>query len=166
MPKDEWSRNSCPAGLAGAFWADYRFHKRWAVSLDVLYARTGGRIDQVLYPLDANRTKPLGVKLDYLQFPVLLNFYLTRSLAIKTGLQPSFLLHNEGRYLDEHVQGPLGISSTDWIIPIGLSYELNCGVILDARYNAGIKYSANPCDFLSRTVAFTFSVGCRFRQSL
>jgi len=40
----------------------------------------------------------------------------------------------------------------DWAIPVGLSYELNCGIIFEARYNAGVKYSVDEFGFPMHTV--------------
>ena len=163
IPKGELSQSAYRAGFTGGLFTDYRFHKRWALSADLLYARAGANIDKVHYPLNTHHTTELDIKLDYLQIPVLINFYLTRSLAVKTGIQPSFLLDKRVSYSENGAVGPMSTASTDWVIPVGISYELNCGVIFDARYNAGVKYSVNPCDFPSTTVAFAFTVGYRLK---
>jgi len=49
----------------------------------LLYARQGADIK-------LNGDGENQMKLDYLQIPVLVNFYLTRSLAVKAGIQPAF----------------------------------------------------------------------------
>ena len=153
IPKGEKSQSSYRAGFTGGVFADYRFNSRWALSADLLYARQGADIK--LNGDGENR-----MKLDYLQIPVLVNFYLTRSLAVKAGIQPAFFLDGSEVY-NSSIRS--SSASTDWAIPVGLSYELNCGVIFEARYNAGVKYSVDEFDFPMHTVAFAFTVGYRFR---
>ena len=153
IPKGEKSQSSYRAGFTGGFFADYRFNSRLALSADLLYARQGADIK--LNGDGENR-----MKLDYLQIPVLVNFYLTRSLAVKAGIQPAFFLDGSEVY-NSSIRS--SSASTDWAIPVGLSYELNCGVIFEARYNAGVKYSVDEFDFPMHTVAFAFTVGYRFR---
>lgn len=153
IPKGEKSQSSYRAGFTGGFFADYRFNSRWALSADLLYVRQGADIK--LNGDGENR-----MKLDYLQIPVLVNFYLTRSLAVKAGIQPAFFLDGSEVY-NSSIRS--SSASTDWAIPVGLSYELNCGVIFEARYNAGVKYSVDEFGFPMHTVAFAFTVGYRFR---
>ena len=70
------------AGFTGGIFADYRTCNWFAVSVDVLYSRQGSKIEN----------SDIKLRTDYLNIPVLANFYLTRGMALKTGVQPGFLL--------------------------------------------------------------------------
>ena len=70
--------------VVGAF-ADYRFTQKFALSVDALYSRQGvsfGKTGDV-------RSK---TRLNYLNVPILANYYIFDGLAVKAGIQPGFLL--------------------------------------------------------------------------
>ena len=77
-------------------------------------------------------------RLNYLDLPVLANFYVYKGLALKVGLQPSILLN-------ANVKGKLikkqpvhsRIRSYDCAVPLGISYDFTDRLILDIRYTMG-----------------------------
>lgn len=71
---------------------------------------------------------------DYLAIPVLANFYVADGLAIKTGVQPAFLLSS--KLGSQDIKN--GVNSFDLSIPVGLSYEFD-NIVIDARYNIGLQ---------------------------
>ena len=77
----------------------------------------------------------VSMNLDYLNIPILAQYYLAKGFAIKGGLQPAFnVRHKAGGDADNTIDG---INSFNLSIPVGLSYEYKSFVI-DARYNIGL----------------------------
>lgn len=72
--------NSKPGFTAGVF-ADYRFNDWFALSADLLYSREGTTIKSDGYKLT--------MKSNYLNIPILANFYVLDKLAFKVGVQPA-----------------------------------------------------------------------------
>lgn len=117
------------AGFTGGIFADYRTCNWFAVSVDVLYSRQGSKIEN----------SDIKLRTDYLNIPVLANFYLTRGMALKTGVQPGFLLAAKAKEGDVKVDAKNIYKTFDLSIPVGLSYDFKFGLILDARYNIGVR---------------------------
>jgi hypothetical protein len=72
--------------------------------------------------------------LDYLNIPVLFNYYIVPGLAVKAGVQPGFLArakHNDTDIKDLY-------KKFDFAIPLGLSYEFS-DFVIDARYNLSLS---------------------------
>ena len=74
--------------------------------------------------------------MDYLNIPVLANYYVVKGLAIKAGIQPGFLLSAKAG--DTDIKD--GCKKLDLSIPVGLSYEIS-DFVIDARYNLGLTKS-------------------------
>ena len=81
--------------MIGAF-AEYRAAKWFAVSLDVLYSRQGSSAEITQGALGSEHKLKFNNRLNYLNIPILANFYVTNGLALKAGIQPGFLL--SGKY--------------------------------------------------------------------
>ena len=85
------------AGFTGGIFADYRTCNWFAVSVDVLYSRQGSKIEN----------SDIKLRTDYLNIPVLANFYLTRGMALKTGGTYTFLTNDSGIGYD-HIEPTIG----------------------------------------------------------
>lgn len=142
--------------VAGAF-VDYRFTDHFALSADVLYSRQGfslGKNDEGV------RTK---ARLNYLNVPILANYYIVGGLAVKAGIQPGFLLNSKAiakKDGDTAKTDLEGVSGTDLSIPVGISYDCPFGIILEARYNIGVTNIDSGGS--SRNSVFSIMVGYRF----
>ena len=107
------------------------------------------------------------VRLDYINFPILANFYIIPHLAIKAGVQPGFKvrdkyeLRNGPLFQRSGKLSDLGLSvnTFDISIPMGLSFEGN-NVVLEARYNWGLRHIVNG--IYSRNSVFQFTIGYKF----
>ena len=81
------------------------------------------------------------MKLDYLNIPLLANFYVAPGLALKAGVQPGILLSANASASGGGVSTDIDVSDAyntfDLSIPLGISYEFD-NFIIDARYNLGL----------------------------
>jgi hypothetical protein len=73
-------------------------------------------------------------KVDYINIPVLANFYVAKGFAIKIGLQPGFVINAKGDDGDFKNQ----CNKFNLALPVGLSYEFKNGITLDLRGAAAI----------------------------
>ena len=92
----------------------------------------------VAYSMQGSKAKNNDVKLkmDYLNIPILANYYVVKGLAIKAGVQPGFLLSS--KLGDADIKD--GCKKFDLSIRMGLSYEIS-DFVIDARYNLGLTKS-------------------------
>ena len=106
------------SGLAIGAEGEYYFANGWfTLSAAALYMQQGCKIDGVT------------TKLDFINIPVLANFYVARGFALKIGLQPGFLVSAKEDGKDyKDLCNTFNLS-----LPIGLSYEFANGITLDLR---------------------------------
>ena len=139
-----------PSLIVGAF-AEYRALKWLAVSADVLYSRQGST-DKATWPERGpgggfvTESEEFSYRLNYLNIPILANFYVTKGLALKAGIQPGFLIgsklrvrSNDGPWETADLKDENLFRTTDIAIPVGLSYTLDYGLVIDARYNFSLN---------------------------
>lgn len=111
--------------FVGGLFVEYKTAGFFAVSLEALYSGQGFKVKDTDYRADVS----------YLNVPILANFYIGDNFAIKAGIQPGFLLgakmHNGGESADYKDY----VNSFDLSIPVGVSYQLDCGLLFDLRYN-------------------------------
>ncbi len=117
------------------------------------------------------------VKLDYINIPIMANYYVIPGLAIKAGIQPGFnvlkKVYLNGKTYQASVQGGNvknidgtyklgkddGIKGFQFAIPVGASYEYK-NFVLDARYNIYLTKAYKAGD--GRHSVFTISLGYKF----
>ena len=101
---------------------------------------------------DANniKYKDPQIKLEYINVPLLANFYVYKGLALKTGLELGYLIDADACVRTESsLDGrDLTVKTTidmekdckkfDLSVPVGISYEFKRHWVLDARYNIGL----------------------------
>ena len=110
--------NEARVGLAIGAEAEYYTTTDW-FSLSA-----GAKYEQLGWGWKGAKT----VKLDYINIPVMANFYVAKGFALKVGLQPGFKVNAsyDGNDLNK-------IKSFNLAIPLGLSYEFKNGITLDLR---------------------------------
>ena len=99
--------------------AEYYTSTNWhALSAGIMYQQQGWKFKE-----DSKSTN-----IDYINIPVLVNFYVAKGFALKVGLQPGFKVNAsyDGKSLEK-------VKSFNFAIPLGLSYEFNNGISLDLR---------------------------------
>lgn len=120
----------------------------------------------VLYSMQGAKTTEEGVdctlKLDYLNVPILANFYVAKGFAVKLGVQPGFKLSSKAKAKGSGASVELdvdGIKSVDLSIPVGVSYQYQ-NIVFDARYNWGVAKIIDDAD--SKHSVFQITVGYKF----
>ena len=121
------------AGFVGGVEAEYHISPLVGISGGLLYSMQGAKADA-----EAGNVKVEGkYNMDYLNIPILANFYVAKGLALKAGIQPGFKVSSKikvgGVSVDDDSDA---IKSFDLSIPVGISYEY-MNICLDARYNIG-----------------------------
>ena len=172
---DEDVNYKAKVGFTGGVEAEYGVTPWLGVSLGVMYSQQGAKFESTLeeYGVDDNGRKVAAMlnlkgklKADYVNVPLLANFYVWKGLAIKTGLQVGFLVNDKengtvimagttvpdfDKYTYEDIPNPssnsfisgFGFEGSDicksvvFGIPVGLSYEYK-NITLDARYYFGL----------------------------
>lgn len=131
MTKSE--NTSSRIGPAAGVEAGYQMTEEFSLSAALMYSMQGvkGKEDGI----DGS------INNDYLNIPILANYYLAPGLQVKLGVQPGFLLSSKLKG-EEEVTGAEYDSkelfeSFDFSIPVGISYEFS-NIVLDARYNWGL----------------------------
>lgn len=151
----DFANSKSIAGFTGGFFAELKLIPILGVSADILYSRQGVKSDEVIS--GDVRIHATTVKTDYLNIPILANYYILPGLAVKAGLQPGFLLgaRQDGRSIKSDFK------TVDLTVPVGVSYKLPLiGLIFDARYNIGVTnvIKEGPS---SRNNFFSLTVGRR-----
>ena len=141
------------AGLTIGAEAEYYTKTPWlSVSAALMYTQQGWE--------QKNLGKTVTQKLDYINIPVLVNFYVAKGFALKIGLQPGFLVNaqfdgNDNKSLCE---------SFNLSLPIGLSYEFKNGITLDLRGTPGLTpvNKNSSSDYKIRSDCSTLTIGYKF----
>ncbi len=140
------------AGLQAGIEAEYHINNWFAISGGLMYSQQGA---------DNNKYK-VTTKLDYLNIPVMANFYVAQGLALKAGLQPGFLLSAKND--DANIKNVC--ETADIAIPVGISYEYK-GFCLDARFAPSLScvFSDDNRDYSdkSKHEVFSLTFGYKFK---
>jgi len=153
-------------GFAGGIEAEYGIAKNFGLTAGLLYSMQGGKYDM-------NDLKTVGItdkfkfNFDYLNIPILAQYYIAKGFAVKAGIQLGFVVRDkvkieevisgtkfsEDMSFDEFldilkftgdVREDAKLKKFDFSIPVGLSYEFS-NIVIDARYNIGttrvVKFS-------------------------
>jgi hypothetical protein len=137
------------AGVEG----EYYINDWFSAAIGVSYAQQG-------WKSTFNSSPNTTTKLDYLNIPLVGDFYVSRGLALKTGVQFGFLMSAKVEDVDyKDACEKMNIS-----IPIGVSYEFS-DFVIDARYNLGltkVNKEGGPHDNKSRSDLIQITVGYKF----
>ena len=149
-------------GFAGGLEAEYGVAENFSLTLGAIFSMEGCKFEEV-----ANKSPKLN--LNYINVPVMLQYYIVPGLAIKAGVQPGFNISKKVSYdgtsvdADNFYQG-LGIDTKiktfNFAIPVGASYEYK-NVVLDARYIFGATKTFEHAD-KNKTSLFQITLGYKF----
>lgn len=142
-------------GLAAGAEFEYGLTDNIGLSAGVLYSMQGVKTTII----DDDCTW----KLDFLNVPILANFYVAKGFAVKLGVQPGFKLSSKAKFKgsggSKEVEVEDGVKSVDLSIPVGLSYQYQ-NIVFDARYNWGVTKIIDGVD--SKHSVFQITVGYKF----
>ena len=123
-----------------------------------------------IYSMQGCKIKNSDVKynLDYINIPILANYYVAKGFAVKAGIQPAFKVSSKIKGGGESADIK-GLKSFDLAIPLGLSYEIS-NFVIDARYNLsltkiaddftedGVKYEYGKNQVIQITLGYKFAL--------
>ena len=141
-------------GLAAGAEFEYGLTDNIGLSAGVLYSMQG--VKTIIVDDDCTS------KLDYLNVPILANFYVAKGFAVKLGVQPGFKLSSKAKFKEPGGSKEVdvdGFKSVDLSIPVGLSYQYQ-NIVFDARYNWGVTNIVEDSD--SKHSVFQITVGYKF----
>lgn len=117
-------------GVAVGAEVEYQVNEFLSFSGGALYSMQGAKFDNTL----GSNT----FKVDYINVPIMANFYIAKGLAVKFGIQPGFnmLAKTTNKTDILGLNYKIEAESFDFSIPLGMSYEFN-NFCIDARYNLG-----------------------------
>lgn len=131
-----------------------------------------------LYSQQGCETKSEGIdgtlKMDYINIPILANLCVADGLALKIGIQPGFLINDKVEVSANGVSAEIGlkesyraagldadVSSLDFAIPLGVSYEIN-NFVLEARYNCSLSKAISLLGESTKHSVFQLTLGYKF----
>lgn len=138
-------------GLVAGVEAEYGVAENFGISAGVLYSMEGCKFKEDGESLKYN--------LDYINIPILAQYYPIQGLAIKAGVQPGFNVRHKASY-DGNTATLEGIKTFNLSIPVGISYEYQ-SFVLDARYNIGITKLVKDAD-QGRNSTISITIGYKF----
>lgn len=152
--------------------AEYQVTDRFSVAAGVGYIMQGKQWADVTF--EGTKVKDNKVELGYINVPVVANFYAFKGLAFKAGVQFAFLTNAKDKYTLSTGGTENAVShdnkdaynTFDLSIPVGVSYEFDNHIVIDARYNIGItKVNKNSITGMkdNRNSVFLATVGYKFR---
>lgn len=171
---DDEKQNDAVSGIKAGFvvgaFAEYRAIKWFAVSADVLFAQKGSMNENTISAEGVEVTTKNNYKLSYIDVPVLANFYVTKGLALKAGIQPSFLAGAKCKVTqelgsqtnDETVDLKKEMKSVDFSIPVGVAYTFKMGLVVDLRYHISCTNLLKEGDYKLTNRVATLTVGWKF----
>jgi len=172
-----------PTASGGSFIGvdvEYYLSERFSLAAGLNWAEAGCGWENYKYYVDGIKMKveETAQRNGYINMPLTANWYVAKGLALKTGIQLSFLTNAELYTLTKFKQS--GVKHTlitsdknkdafktfDLAIPIGISYEFKIPIVLDLRYNIGLldvnKKNLFGDESLHNMQA-TFTVGYKFK---
>jgi hypothetical protein len=155
-------------GFTAGAEAEYQLTKQLSLSAGALFSMQGAKSTTVFREVD-NTTKEIRevdikntMEFDYINVPILANYYIIEGLAVKLGIQPGFNIVAKRKRTDgvDKVSKNLSdlgvdVRKVDFSIPIGISYELN-DFVVDARFNLGLTEVADLVKSKNRVFQITF----------
>ena len=147
-------------GLLAGVEAEYGLAENFGLAFGALYSMEGfkakagayGGTGEGLYLVDGN------YNLDYINIPILAQFYPVKGLAIKAGIQPAFNVRHKAT---GDIEGTIDdVNTFNFSIPVGLSYEY-ASFVLDARYNIGVTKLFKEAE-QGRNSTVSITIGYKF----
>ena len=146
----QFSNDDPRVGFTGGIEGEYYTSTHWlTISAAAMYTQQG-------WEFKGGYTE----KIDYINIPVLVNFYVAKGFALKIGLQPGFLVNAKAGSKDDKD----ACESFNLSLPIGLSYEFKNGITLDLRGAAALTAlnKNSTSDYKLRSDCSMLTIGYKF----
>ena len=145
-------------GFVGGAEFEVGIAEKFGLDFGILYSMEGCKFpaNNIINGASGN----VNFNFDYINIPILAQYYLAKGFAIKAGLQPGFNVRHKLSYDGESVNiKDLGYEAKSFVfaIPVGLSYEYK-NFVLDVRYNIGLTKVIKDTD-QGRSSAFAITLG-------
>ena len=116
------------AGFTAGVEAQYQMKSWFGLAAGVQYAQQGSKVKGV----DPK------ISLGYINVPIMAKFYPVKGLALGAGIQPGFMTSAKitGDNADVNIKD--NCNTFDFSIPFSVAYEAPFGLVIEARYNAGL----------------------------
>jgi len=139
--------NKTSVGVAAGVEAEYGVAQNFGLTAGLLYSMQGTKGE--------NASKKSCM--DYINIPILAQYYVIKGLAVKAGVQPGFLVRasHDGNSFSS------ACKKFDFSIPVGLSYEYQ-SFVLDARYNIGLTKTFKNAAEKTKNSVFQITLGYKF----
>lgn len=121
--------------------ADFTISEKFHVQPEVLYSSEGADDD-------------FGIS--YLRIPVMAKYYVAEGFNIQAGPEIAFKVATEEDAFDEWTK------STDFALGLGAGYEMENGLMFDARYNLGLSNISDVDGVDFGNTGFQIGLGYRF----
>lgn len=140
-------------GLAAGAEVEYGIADQFGLTGGLIYSMQGAKYSSGTVKQTAN--------LDYLNIPVLANYYIIPGLAVKAGLQLGFNVRSKFKQDagNSSSEADMNAKTVDFSIPFGVSYQIS-DFVIDARYQLGLTDTGDGGS--SKNSVFMFSVGYKF----
>lgn len=158
----DYNDKKAKVGLVAGVEAEYGIAENFGIAFGALYSMEGCKMDLVEAGgegASAYLAKGININLDYINIPILAQYYPIKGLAIKAGVQPGFNVRHKASK-DGDKADIDGVKSFNFSIPVGLSYEYE-SFVLDARYNIGVTKLFKDAD-QGRNSTFSITIGYKF----
>ena len=171
------------AGVEG----EYGVSENFGITAGIFYSQQGVKGNDEI-EIDLDDLKEMGIdlgvgildikgketfKLDYINIPIMAQYYPMKGLALKAGIQPGFCVNKKYKFegtasvnptaerksFNEEYKITEGVKGFQFAIPVGVSYEY-ANFVLDARYNIYLTKALKGSD--SRHSVFSFTLGYKF----
>ena len=149
-------------GMMAGVEGEYGVAENFGLTAGLFYSMQGVKFTNKIDGVDLTETD----KVDFLNIPIMANYYVIPGLAVKAGIQPGFKVSGkrsidakEGSSKANLTEDLEGIKAFQFAIPVGASYEYK-SFVLDARYNIYLTKAAKVGD--GRHSVFTISLGYKF----
>lgn len=114
---------------------------------------------EILFSMQGANVAGKPVNLNYLTVPVMIKFYATECLNIEFGPEFALLMSNPGKVNKEMFTYDLSNLSggKDVSLAVGLGYDFNFGLSINARYNYGLSELAGNLPWKNSVIQISLS---------
>ena len=156
---------------------EYQLTNMFSLAAGVNYSMQGSawEDENIHYEGLKYEIKDTKIELGYINVPVVVNAYLFRGFAVKTGVQFGFLTSakmkstvsgkndsmTQSINYDEDFKDDC--KKFDVSIPVGVSYQFKVPIVIDARYNIGLSNVYKDSDLKCKNEVLQITVGDKFK---